>query len=211
MNRANKHRSLPALFAICVALLSLTGCIGGSSPAIKFYVLNPVNAQSQDDSEASPLHIEITAVRLPQYLERPQIVTRTGDNRLLLSEFNQWGGNLRKNMTRTLAVNLSRQLDTPNIAIAPYRGATQPDFRVEIEIIKFEKDSDNKVRLSAHWRLTDGKSGKIAAIQITDLESDHLPTAGTYGDTVTTMAAMYGRLGKIIADTIIQLKGNTAA
>jgi len=98
MNRANKHRSLPALFAICVALLSLTGCIGGSSPAIKFYVLNPVNAQSQDDSEASPLHIEITAVRLPQYLERPQIVTRTGDNRLLLSEFNQWGGNLRKDM-----------------------------------------------------------------------------------------------------------------
>ena len=43
-----------------------------------------------------------------------------------------------------------------------------------------EKDSDNKVRLSAHWRITNGKTGKVSTVRITDLESDALPTAGRH-------------------------------
>jgi len=173
-------------------------------------VLSPITP-IESPSSAKPLSIEISTVHLPQYLDRPHIVTRSGNNRLKVLQGHQWGGNLRKDMVRILAVNLSQLLNTPNVSIAPHRSSTQADYRISIEIIKFEKDSDNKVRLSAHWRITNGKTGKIAAVRITDLESDALPPASNYADTVTTMAALYGQLGRIIADTIIQVKDNTAA
>ena len=58
--------------------------------------------------EAVDVAVVVASVRLPQYLERPQIVTRSGDNRLQLAEFDQWGGNLYQDMTRVLAQNLAR-------------------------------------------------------------------------------------------------------
>ncbi len=211
MYRTTRQITLPfaKLVVLLILPLLLSGCIGSSSPVIKFYLLNPVNGQPPGGLESGPLHIEITAVRLPQYLQRPQIVTRSGDNRLNLSEFNQWGGNLRKNMLRTLSVNLSRLLNTPNIAIAPYRSVAQPDFRIAIDIIKFEKDHDHKVRLSAQWRISSGKTGTIVAARISELESTGLTAATNYDSTVNAMATLYGQLSEIIAQAIIQAETPT--
>jgi len=193
------------LLLILGSMLFLSACIGGSSPATRYYMLDPVAASKDGSGTDKQLHVEIKTVRLPQYLERPQIVTRKEGNQIRLSEANQWGGNLRKNMTRTLAVNLSRMLATPNIAVMPYRGVAQPDFRIEVEIIKFELASDGKVYLSAQWRISSNKGSRDITTQISELSSNPVGTADDYTETVKSMAKLYAELSQQIASKVLGL------
>ncbi len=185
----------------------LCGCSTTTDPATRFYVLNPldsdVNLISEIDRKG-PLSLEVASLRLPQYLERPQIVTRSGANRLELAEYRQWGGNLRKSMMRVLAQNLSRLLDTPHIAIYPHRPKILPDFRVELEVMHFERDSDGQVRLSAQWRLSSGKDRKPLTTRITDLASPVFQKGGDFEHTVSAMSKLFGELSKIIGNAILE-------
>ena len=187
----------------CITILS--GCIGGSSPAVRFYVLSPITPVETTTS-AKPLTVEISTVHLPQYLDRPHIVTRSGDNRLKILQGHQWGGNLRKDMVRTLAVNLSQLLDTPNISIAPHRSSTQADYRVSIEILKFEKDTDKHVRLSAQWQISSGIERTVLVTQISTLSSESPVPEDNYDEMVGMMSRQFGELGKLIAQAIQQLE-----
>ena len=187
----------------CITILS--GCIGGSSPAVRFYVLSPITP-IETSTSAKSLAVEISTVHLPQYLDRPHIVTRSGNNRLKVLQGHQWGGNLRKDMVRTLAVNLSQLLDTPNISIAPHRSSTQADYRVSIEVIKFEKDTDEHVRLSAQWQISSGIERTVLITQISTLSSESPVPEGNYDEMVGMMSRQFGELGKLIAQAIQQLE-----
>ncbi len=185
----------------------LPGCMTTTTSATKFYVLNPLASSASLMSETDHkglLSLEVVSLRLPQYLERPQIVTRSSGNQLELAEFHQWGGNLRKNMMRVLAKNLSQILGTPNIAISPYRPPTPPDFRIELEVMKFERDHDGQVRLSTQWRLSRGKNQSTLATQITDLTSPTVHTGPDYEHTVSAMSALIGELSQIISQEILK-------
>ena len=185
----------------------LSGCMGRTPPATRFYVLNPLDLGSSlvnETDRKDPLSVEVGSLRLPQYLERPQIVTRSSGNRLELAEYRQWGGNLRKNMARVLAKNLSQLLATPNIAISPYRPPAPPDFRVELEVMQFERVSDGRVKLSAQWRLSRGKDLKPLSTRITELASPMLPAGTDMEHTVSAMSTLVGELSQIIGQAILK-------
>jgi uncharacterized lipoprotein YmbA len=194
-----------ALTLVVFAMTGLAGCLGGSSPAVRFYVLSPITETPATDPE-KPLAIEISSVHLPQYLDRPHLVTRSGNNRLKILQSHQWGGNLRKDMLRTLAVNLSQLLNTPNVTIASHRSTALGDYRISIEIIKFEKDTDNHVRLSAQWQITTGIELKPLITEITTLSSDSPATEDNYDEVVAMMSEQYAELAKIIASAIQNLE-----
>ena len=184
---------------LCLSLL--TGCLGSSSPAIKFYVLSPL-PEINGDADSRPLAVEISTIHLPQYLDRPHLVTRSSDNRLTILQSHQWGGNLRKDMMRTLAINLSRLLNTPNVTIAPHRSSSQSDYRVSIEVLKFEKDADNHVKLTAQWQVTSGIERTLLATQMNTLSSAKPVTPDNPEEIVAMMSDEFGELARIIAETI---------
>lgn len=188
------------------ALLLLSGCISTSIEKTRFYVLNPLDtsvaAISNSEHRASELALEVDLLRIPRYLEKPQIVTRSGKNRLEFAEYHQWGGNLRKNMMRVIAKNLSLLLKTPNISIAPNRSSSSPDFRIELEILQFERDFDGRVKLSVQWRLSD-KDRMLLATQITELTSPNVPAAPDFEQTVSTMSSLLGEFSQIIGKSIL--------
>jgi uncharacterized lipoprotein YmbA len=192
---------------VCVLAGSLLfGCFSSINSATRFYILSPLDDLTGSGDEKSPnssLSVEVASLRLPQYLDRPQIVTRSSGNRLILSENHQWGGNLRKNMIRVLAKNLSQLLATPNIAISPYRPRTPPDYLVELEVMKFEKDPDGRVRFSTQWRLSTGKNRKPLAVKITELESAVVQTGSDLELTVLAMSTLLGDVSLIISKQII--------
>lgn len=191
----------------------LSGCTPNAPAPTRFYVLNPLDPGISLISRTDPnstLSVEVASLRLPQYLERPQIVTRSGQNRLELAEYHQWGGNLRKNMMRVLAKNFSQLLGTPNVAISPYRPPIPPDFLVELEVMQFERDFHGQVRLSTQWRLSRGKGGMPLATRITDLDSPKLPAEPGFEKTVSAMSALMGELSQIIAGEILQYVNGTS-
>ena len=201
-----RSRSVLSLVLLMVGSL-LSGCITKDTPVTRFYVLTPLDPAVAQVSEAKggdSLSVEIVPLRLPQYLNRPQIVTRTGGNELELAEFHQWGGNLAKNMTRVLARNLAQLLATPDIAIFPNRPSVPADVRIEIEVLQFERAADGRVHFSAQWRLLKGADRAPLSARITDLVSPTVDTAMGLDDTVAAMSALLGELSGIIARAAVE-------
>lgn len=202
-------RRLLALLAV-TALLG--GCLGGATPAPRYYVLNPVVAEpAVPDPAAAELTVKLLELRLPQYLERPQIVTRSEANRLELAEYHQWGGNLRKNMVRVLVRNLSRALGTPLVSGPPLRTGLAADYLVELEVTEFERRPDGRVGLAAWWRLMGGGGEGTLEARVSELHSAPLPPEAGFETTVATMAEVYGELAREIATAIRRHAGGGAA
>jgi hypothetical protein len=190
-----------------LALALLAGCATSESTTTRFYVLDALPGDSAALSEARrepPIAVDIAALRLPQYLERPQIVTRSARNELALAEYHQWGGNLAKNVTRVLARNLALLLGTAEITVFSRRPPTPADVRVEVDVMHFERGPDRRVLLSAQWRLRAGADGAPRLARISELVSEPLDAAAGMDATVAAMSALLGELSREIARAVAE-------
>lgn len=191
---------------LLIAISLVFSCASSKTAVTHFYILDPIDftmlSAAQMD-QTTTLSIGVTSLRLPQYLERPQIVTRRSENQLDLAEYHQWGGNLRKNMTRVLAKNLSQLLDTQEISIYPDIPQSPPDFYIELTVMKFERDPDGKVSLSAQWRLSADKDKKPLKTQFTSLDSPAVQNTSDMSETVKAMSELMGELSLIIGQEML--------
>lgn len=147
----------PAIRIVLLALL-LGGC--ADTPPTRFYVLSAMSDQAAP-APGKGIAIGIGPVTLPQYLNRPQIVTRIGGNRLDFAEFDQWGGDLNDNVTRVLAANLSSLLKTDRVSHYPWKDEAPIDVQVTIDVASFERDADGSSVLTAYWSVVDPHEGEV--------------------------------------------------
>lgn len=182
-----------------LALGSLTGCLG-SAPGTRLYQLEPIADRPTVASMAKPVTLVVREVRLPQYLDRPQIVTRDVGHRLQFAEFDQWAGDLREDLTRILVENLGRLLASERVFAAPLNVAVQPDYRLEVEILRFEREAGGRVQLTARWWLGRGSDGGLLATR----EASFSGTSATdaYSGLIAAMSVVYGDLARAIADSV---------
>lgn len=191
------------VFVVALCALGLTACLSGS-PTLRYYLLSDTPAKSLLQPQQQAPAIEISAIHIPQYLDRPQIVSRTASSRLRLSESHQWGGNLRKNLIRAMVSNLSQLLDTAQIRSNARRNSETPDYRLEVEIMEFEIAIDGRIHLTAKWQVKSIAENRIVNTQISRLLSSQVIQADDYDALVQGMSELYGQLSKTIAETIYQ-------
>jgi uncharacterized lipoprotein YmbA len=147
------------------ASLLIMGCLGfgeGTQTSTKFYVLDSL--QSSEDNipaiaKLPDISIGVGPVRVPQYLERPQIVRRSSQNQLGLAEFAQWAEPIRVNFSRVLAENLSVLLDTEHVFRFPWLKSRSIDYQIVLEVTRFDGNPENKALLRARWSIF-GNDGK---------------------------------------------------
>jgi uncharacterized lipoprotein YmbA len=140
--------------------LLLTGC-GSSSPKVAFYTLNPLTAmQAEEKTPATDqkLSIGVGPVEIPQMLDRPQIVTRSGPNKLNVDEFNRWAGRLDESFAGVLAENISLLLGTDQVAVYPWQTDFKPRYRIALKIRYFEGQWGKDVILEAIWSVSSQQS-----------------------------------------------------
>ena len=196
------------LMVACLTGLLLSGCLTKDGPETRFYVLGQLPAQvdSLPNAPSQPsLSVDVRSLNLPRYLERPQIVTRVGANRLEFAEYHQWGGNLSKNMMRALAANLSLLLATSKVSISGGRPTLPDATRLEIDVIRFERAPSGKVELSAQWRVYAPNTDVPALTRITHLNSDQEIAASDMDGIVAAMSDQFGALSHTIASAVVTL------
>jgi len=207
--RYSLYLVLPVLLAACSST--------GNNVDTRFYLLSQLPATTAPLSSAPtqpPLAVTLTPVQLPQYLERPQIVIRVAPNRLELSEFDNWGGSLEKNMTRVLAAILSLLLASPDIQIASTRRSVNRDAHVELQVMQFERSPDGRTVLNTQWRLFGPDRDQPPKItQISRFVSDSIPDATPASDpdrtaVVAAMSQLLGELSQTIARAILRTNGS---
>jgi uncharacterized lipoprotein YmbA len=146
------QRTLSTLAFIVVIL---TGC--ARSPSSKFYQLNPVQSVTlvSDVSSYHGLVIAIDHVRIPDYLDRPQIVTRSGKNELKLSEFDRWAGSLESDVNRVLVEDISGILPADRFSVARWTPSLETQvpasYIVEVLVDRFEGTLGDSALLKAQW------------------------------------------------------------
>lgn len=184
----------------------LTGC--GASQNAKFYALSSLATQETSGiiEAKDAVIIAVGPIRIPEYLDRPQIVTRSGQNELLLSEYQRWGGSLEDELKRVMSENvrmfLGERYSVVNWPVAA-EGNSSIRYRVGIDILQFEGIAGNAVALKSQWGvIATGEKQRMAVRTSAILE----PIAGQ--DHEATVAAMSRALAKLcreIADVVRSL------
>jgi len=193
-----------ALCALGLFMLVLTGC--ASSPTPKFYQLSPVQNKALVTHDASPeqsLIIAIGPVRIPDYLDRSQIVTRSGKNELKLAEFDRWAGSLEENVNHVLMEDISSLLPAGRFFVVrwlPYLESELPvSYRVQVRVESFEGTPGDSVLLRAHWVIS--TKGKDLLMKKESGISEQV-NGGSYDALVAAMSKALEALSREMADAI---------
>ena len=144
-----------APFLLLALLLSLSACIGGKSPPSQFYLLEPVKGAGQAglfNETARPL-VALSPVRIPQYLDRPQMVKATAKNQYALSETNRWAERLDDNIARVLVQNLGLLVPADVVLSNVSARANQAKFKVAVTVLEFHVDPQGVALLTAQWSI----------------------------------------------------------
>ena len=179
----------------------LTGCAPQSGPA-QFFRLQPSALQPTqfEPTDASSRVIGLGPVKIPGYLDRPQIVTGGPGDQLLLDEYMRWAEPLRDNITQVLSENLSTQLRQDHILPFPWNRALNPAYQVDIDIARFHVNEARDCELWANWSII--HRGKAVALRKSRIV---LPAAGDgYPSMVATqnqaLAEFSGEIARALND-----------
>jgi uncharacterized protein len=148
------HRFI-TIAAVCALNAFGAGC--GSTPASRFYTLS---AAATPAATSSNLSVAVGPVSVPAVVDRPQIVVSTSANQVALDEFNRWASPLQNNISRVVADNLVALLGTSRVTLFPQALSADADYRVAIEVQRFDSAPGAAATLDAVWTVRRTKDGR---------------------------------------------------
>ncbi len=190
------------VFAMIILTTLLTAC-GGGAVVVRYYVIDPVNAETVANLDGRS--IQILDIKLPQYLERFQIAKRQQSNQLTFSSNHQWGENLRKNLYRTMTRNLSAALGTADVGSSISRTLSAPDYLVRVSMEAFEQDADGFAVISARFQVSNAE-GQVLSTKLFEQRADQT-SQGSYDKMVLDLQQLFGGLCQAMSEEIGRLDG----
>ncbi|MGE0473642.1 MAG: membrane integrity-associated transporter subunit PqiC [Nitrospirales bacterium] len=140
-----------ALLTVITWLLS--GCAG--SPPVHYYTLS-VEAETglpSSVTDRTTLTLAVDPISLPDVVDRPQIVLQSGSNQVTLVDDHRWAESLKSEIPRIIAGNLSQLLLTKMVWAYPQHVKGPVDYRVFIDIQRFESTHGSSVAIDALWTI----------------------------------------------------------
>lgn len=200
-----KRRECVRLIAMLSIMLA-TGCsfLSPRPDLIKFYVLTAIedaDSTKPAPSAASHLAIGLGPVRLPDYLEHSEVVTRVAPNRLELSSIDRWAEPLDESFRRVLARNLATLLGTDQVVQFPWDASAALNYKIELTVERFERDGSAGTQLAANWVIRDGHSGKLMLARQSNFAES---AGGGMEGAAAALSADLSDLSKQLADAVIE-------
>lgn len=144
---------------IPVMLLSMVFGCRSVTPAVTHYVLNSMAAgesPSETVDEPRSRIVSIGPVRLPNYVNRLQMVIRNGSSELEISEFHRWADYPDRLVQQVLEDNLQVLLPRARVVSHPLPAGLKPDVTVTVRFGELIGTADKKMRLRATWTVRSG-------------------------------------------------------
>ena len=187
---------------LSLAAILFAGCV--RSPEPKFYTLTPVQDQfiGRRSTPAQNAVIGIGPVKLADYLDKPQIVTRTSDEQLAKSEFNRWAGSFKDNFINVLADDLGFLLSDQQIYLYPFRPSMTIDYQITLDVIRCDGRLGDAAVLVVRWTVFEGPDKKLLKMNRTNISE---PVTGPdYAALVAAQSRAVAQLSREIAAAIQQ-------
>jgi uncharacterized protein len=158
------------------------------SPPTQVFDLSPATQSAPfavSPSRAGPL-IYVDKPAVAGYVDRTQMVTRSGDNRVSIHEFEVWSDPPADLIARAIVDDLSRRFGADRVMTTPVERYATPDWRVELNVLRFDVDGSGQALLDARWTLLAGPNDRLAATRRERIET----SAGDAADPSRRVAAL---------------------
>ncbi|MFA5355972.1 MAG: PqiC family protein [Candidatus Omnitrophota bacterium] len=196
---------------ICLSLiLFLSGCVSiPNSPKSKFYTLKAVSPDNTGEQiSLSPgMILGVGPVTVPQYLNRPQMVTQDKDGMLKFSEFDRWGEPLELALTRLLATNLSTIAAEGNIEVYPWNPVIPVNYQVFADIVRMESQLNGDMLLVLQWSIIDAQANRMVFTK--RFESRKPISPNNYSGMVEVLSASFASFSREVAEEVSKLAVQT--
>ena len=134
-----------AVLASLALAAALAGC--GTSPEMRYYTLA---SEPAPPGAAAGYSIAVGPVSVPELVDRPHFVLRGAGNRVEIAEQTRWAAPLKSEIPRVVADHLARLLGA-QASSAAQRAAGTPDYRVAIDVLRFEMSPGSTTVIEAQW------------------------------------------------------------
>jgi uncharacterized lipoprotein YmbA len=194
------------IWIVCLAL-ALSGCISiPNSPAPRFYMLRGLNEDrvSKKINNASDVLVGVGPVKIPEYLNRPQIVTLGKDKMIAFAQFDRWGESLDLGVARLIEEDLAVMLPEAKFTLYPWNSSIQIRYQVVVEIIQLDSELGNDMFLVAQWMVIDAKNTKTLIIKRSEFRQPIIPQ--NYTGLAKTLSAGCASLSSEIAQALAALE-----
>jgi uncharacterized lipoprotein YmbA len=157
------------IVVIVGGMLLCLGC-ASTSQTRQFYTLRGLApaADTAPAAETVPAPIAgglgLGPIELPEFLAGNNIVSILGDQQIQKSQLHLWGGDLQKTISRTLATNLSQQLNFDDVWPFPWDTRHRPEKQISILVERLDGQLGKPVTLVAKWTLLDERGQTVIAV-----------------------------------------------
>lgn len=148
--------SLWVLACSCALITAFSGC-RSITPPLSYYIISPLTDTSMPPADEGGNRAKIVGlnpIELPGYLNRIQMVKRTGANRLVVSSSNRWADYPDRLIQRVLGDNLQLLMADARVYSAPWPAGIKPDVTVDIAFHELIGTADKTMLLSAVWTIS---------------------------------------------------------
>ncbi|WP_151633600.1 PqiC family protein [Noviherbaspirillum aerium] len=197
-----------------LACMLLSAC--ASNPSEHFYTLNPaaaIPASSAPDAGAGAganagFGVAVGPVRVPEIVDRPQLVVRRGPTQVDLLEQHRWAQPLRAEIAQAIASGLRAHLPSARIALDRDAAAQNADVRVTVDISRFEAVPGEAVTVQALWSLRPAANRPPVAGQSSSRE----PVRGAGNEEIAhAFARAVANISRDIAAAVSAMRNPAAA
>jgi len=182
------------LLSVC-ALFMFSAC--SSSSPVRYFSLNPIDAEFRPDPDDAVM-LGLGPIRMPDYLNRSQIVTRGADAEMQVDEFSRWSEPLTTSLLRIVSADVDNLLQGVVVVVFPYEPFVrdQVNYRLVGDINRFEADHLGRIVLEIQWGVanTDGE------IVVPVRRNRYQAQASIADDPSTVVAAMNDALAQFSRD-----------
>lgn len=180
---------------LLICALLLAAC---SSNALKesFYTLSGPQTPAPVGT-ASSMSVFVGPVSVPEAVDRLSMVLRTSPNQVEISDAHLWAEPLKSAIPRALAETLMRELGTPNVRATRSGAGGDIDYRVTVEVQRFDSSTQSGATLDALWSVTGKGKPRTGRSTYTEPGSDPAGLAAAHSRALE-------RLGRDIAAAIRQ-------
>ena len=190
-----------ALVLLLISAGLLSAC--GQSQPSRLYTLSDMAGTVPSETAAEQGRIGLGPVRLPAYLDRPQMVTRQSPYRLEIAEFDRWAEPLKDTVPRILAEDLGFILGSDRVYLVPQRRPRDLDLSVSVEFLNFEATAEGAVVLVARWEIFDAEDDALIADGRTVVERTGAPP-GDYEALTALLSEAFGAFAEVLAGELEQ-------
>jgi uncharacterized lipoprotein YmbA len=195
------------LILLILSALCITAC--STTPQSNYYVLSAAEVAAISGSTPS---VGVGPISMPEYLNRERLVSSRDGNALHLANFDRWAEPISEGMLRVIMLNLAQLLDTENVQRFPWRRSQQPDYSVQIDLLKLDASAAGS-RLLAEWSLIRVADRSTLVRRLSDLR-EPLPGSELHNQDIPALYSnLLLQLSKLIAAEISAAEdsGNTTA